>query len=123
MILKLIYIAFFVFTISGCNSIKERQIQNPKGSIKKIKTAELIPEGFTAGVIQESTKKGDCLFTILVTSKGGESLYFDPINLDEAYKKDGIALFFKYRPLRMMNRCEKANPIEILETRVNKYKP
>lgn len=115
MILKPIYIALFVFTISGCNSIKERPIQNPKGSIKKNKTTKLIPEGFTAGVIQESTKKGDCLFTILVTSKGEESLYFDPINLDEAYKKNGLAVFFKYRPLRMMNRCQRANPVEIQE--------
>ena len=115
MILKPIYIALFVFTISGCNSIKERPIQNPKGSIKKNKTTKLIPEEFTAGVIQESTKKGDCLFTILVTSKGKESLHFDPINLDEAYKKNGLAVFFKYRPLRMMNRCQRANPVEIQE--------
>jgi len=115
MILKPIYIALFVFTISGCNSIKEKTIQNPEGSIKKIKTAELIPESFTPGVIQESTKKGDCLFTIIVTSESGEPLYFDPINLDEAYKKNGLAVFFKYRPLRRMNRRQRANPVEIQE--------
>ena len=119
MIIKPIYIALFVFTISGCSSIKEKPIQNPEGIIKKIKPVELIPEGFTAGVIQKSTKKGDCLFTILVTSNSGEPLYFDPINLDEAYKKDGIALFFKYRPLRMMNRCQRANPVEIQELQIH----
>tara|TARA_B100000497_G_C7440878_1_gene274344 strand:+ start:187 stop:519 length:333 start_codon:yes stop_codon:yes gene_type:complete len=110
MFLKPIYIALFVFTISSCNSIKEKPIQKP---------VELTPEGFTAGVIQKSTKKGDCLFTILVTSNSGEPLYFDPINLDEAYKKDGIALFFKYRPLRMMNRCQRANPVEIQELQIH----
>ncbi len=115
MILKPIYIALFIFTVSSCNSTKEKPIQNPKSTVKKIKTAELIPEGFTAGVIQESTKKGDCLFTITVTSEGGEPFYFDPINLDEAYKKNGLAVFFKYRSLRMMNRCQRANPVEIQE--------
>ena len=33
----------------------------------------------------------------------------------EAYKKNGLAVFFKYRPLRMMNRCQRANPVEIQE--------
>ncbi len=119
MILKPVYIALFVLVVSGCNTIKERPIQNPESQITKIKKAELIPEGFTAGVIQENTKKEDCLFTILVTSNSGEPLYFDPINLDEAYKKDGIALFFKYRPLRMMNRCQRANPVEIQEMQIH----
>ena len=119
MILKPVYIALFVLVVSGCNSIKERSIQNPESQINKIKTAELMAEGFTAGVIQKSTKKKDCLFTIIVSGQNKKTYFLDPINLDEGYKKDGVAVFFKYRPLRMMNRCEKANPVEIQEMQIN----
>ena len=119
MILKPVYIALFVLVVSGCNTIKERPIQNPESQITKIKKAELIPEGFTAGVIQENTKKEDCQFTIIVSEQNKQVYFLDPINLDEKKKKNGLVVFFKYRPLRMMSRCQRANPVEIQEMQIH----
>ena len=39
----------------------------------------------------------------------------DPINLEESMKKDGLKVWVTYQGLRMMNRCEKANPVSIVE--------
>ena len=119
MILKPVYIALFVLVVSGCNTIKERPIQNPESQITKIKIAELMAEGFTAGVIQESAQKEDCQFTILVSEQNIQPYSLDPINLAEAYKKNGLAVFFKYRALRMMSRCQRANPVEIQEIQIH----
>ena len=119
MILKPVYIALFALVVSGCNTIKERPIQNPESQITKIKKAGLMAEGFTAGVIQENTKKEDCQFTILVSEQNKQAYFLDPINLAEAYKKNGLAVFFKYRSLRMMSRCQMANPVEIQEIQIH----
>jgi len=43
---------------------------------------------------------------------------YDPINLDEsfsAFKQDGMKVWFTFAGLRMMNRCEKANPINLID--------
>jgi hypothetical protein len=60
-----------------------------------------------------SKAEGDCPFAIMVEAE--EPYYLDPINLDESYKVAGEKIWFKFRGLRMMNRCDKASPIEISE--------
>ena len=38
--------------------------------------------------------------------------------LEESYKamrNDGEKVYYKYRPLRRMNRCTEANPIELID--------
>ena len=70
-----------------------------KSQISSFKKAELISKGFTPGVIQKSTQKEDCIFTIQVSELNKQPYFLDPINLDEAYKKNGLAVFFKYRAL------------------------
>ena len=69
------------------------------------------PTGYTSGIIEYSQEKDDCEYTI----KLKEGLYYDPINLEDGFKKDGMAVYFKFRGLRMMNRCPKANPVSIEE--------
>ncbi len=60
-----------------------------------------------------SDKENDCEYTIKMV---GNSTYFlDPITLDDTFKKDGEKVWIKFRGLRQMNRCEKANPIELTE--------
>ena len=41
--------------------------------------------------------------------------HLDPINITEEFKKDGEKIWIKFGGLKMMNRCEKANPISIIE--------
>lgn len=60
-------------------------------------------------------KEGDCPYVISVLTDDNTKSLLDPINLEEAYMKDGEKVWFKYGVLRMMNRCDKASPINILE--------
>ncbi len=68
--------------------------------------------GFKKATIVFSEVEGDCAYTLSVD---GESTLFDPINLGEEFKKSQTTIWVKYRPLRMPNRCDKANPVEITE--------
>ncbi len=74
----------------------------------------MIEEGFIKGIIVTSKVEGDCPITIQVEGKEG-SYFLDPINLEDNYKNDGEKIWFKFAGLRRMNRCEKANPISIIE--------
>jgi len=113
----LYYSFYFVGSLLLIKENKRRYSRKkPKSSVKK---AELISKGFTPGVIQKSTQKEDCIFTIQVSEQNKQPYFLDPINLDETYKKNGLAVFFKYRALRMMNRCQRANPVEIQEMQTN----
>ena len=77
-------------------------------------SAKMIEDGFKMGTIVASKAEGDCPFTIQM--EGEDKPYFlDPINLDESFKKNGQKVWFTFNGLRMMNRCEKANPVSIVE--------
>lgn len=119
MIVKHIYITLFILLGVCCSSKKTSADIAAKSQISSVKKAELISKGFTPGVIQESPQKEDCIFTILVNEQNKQPYLLDPINLDETYKKNELVVFFKYRPLRMMNRCQRANPVEIQEMHTN----
>lgn len=77
----------------------------------KIKEKAFDPTEYTAGVIVHSKEKNDCEYTIRLK----EGIFYDPVNLDDGFKKDGMAVYFKFMGLRMVNRCTKANPISIKE--------
>ncbi|WP_299761132.1 hypothetical protein [uncultured Dokdonia sp.] len=83
-----------------------------KDNIEEKATEETFDStGYTSGVIEYSQEKEDCEYTI----KLKDGLYYDPINLEDGYKKDGMTVYFKFSPLRMKNRCNKANPVSIKE--------
>lgn len=92
----------------SCKNTKEVAKENDK--IQVTETA-FDPAEYTAGKIVYSQEKGDCEYTIQLK----EGIYYDPINLGDAYKKDGKLVYFKFRGLRMANRCSKATPISIEE--------
>lgn len=76
---------------------------------------KLMADGFLKGIIVHSEMEGDCPYTIKLESDPEEYYYLDPINLEERFKKDGEQVWIKFHGLRRMNRCNKANPVEILE--------
>ncbi len=82
----------------GCNSTKKE-----------------VEGDFTTGVIVYSMAENDCEYAIKVTNSNEEVVYFDPINLDNGYMKNNVKVKFKFRALKMQNRCAKANPISITE--------
>lgn len=72
--------------------------------------------GYTSGTIVYSKEERDCAYTIQIK----DGVTYDPINMDEEYtsfKKDGMKVYFKFRGLRMANRCSNANPIHLQEIR------
>lgn len=99
--------AAFVMLAFSCNTNKSVSGENRDISSEKMEEA-----GFQKVELVVSDTEGDCPYTLQI--KGQETL-LDPINLEDTYKKSGISLWVKYRPLRMPNRCEKANPVEIME--------
>ncbi len=82
----------------GCNSVKKE-----------------VTSDYSTGTVVYSTAENDCMYTIKVTDNNANSVYFDPINLEDGYMKDNVKVKFKYQALKMQNRCDKANPISITE--------
>ena len=68
--------------------------------------------GYLAGTIVMSKEEGDC--PVMIRVDGDDSTYYlDPINLDKAMEVENSKVWFKFRPLRMANRCTRANPISL----------
>ena len=95
--------------ISSCNAKKQNMEEN------KNKDQQMIVQGYTKGTIQYSDKEGDCEYKIIVSTGNNSLLFYDPTNLSERFKQDNTIVYFKFRGLRMMNRCAKASPIEVTE--------
>lgn len=74
-------------------------------------------QGFKKATVIYSELEGDCPYTLSVE---GETTLFDPINLGEEHKKSQTTIWVKYRPLRIPNRCDKANPVEITDINLRK---
>lgn len=74
---------------------------------------KMLSNGYKKGTIVASRTEGDCPYVIQLEDDTGKPYFLDPINLDESYKKDGEKIWFTFSGLRMMNRCEKANPINL----------
>ena len=119
--------AAFVFIACGtANKVKEDKVSDMSESnkveaasleAKKMQVEKMMAAGFQAGTIVASDAEGDCPFTIRLEDKTGTLLY-DPINLDKSFssfKQDGMKVWFTFAGLRMMNRCEKANPINLID--------
>ncbi len=109
MVVKSIVTLLLVLAVS-CNS-KKPTTENTVGADTNTE-AKMLEAGFKKGVVVASNEEGDCPYTLRVS---GQDNLLDPINLEENYKSSGVQVWFKYNPLRMPNRCEKANPVEITE--------
>ena len=103
----------FSILLFSCNSTNKSVTTTSINEVK-IATEKMITDGFTPGQISISTEEGDCPITIKVEGENG-AYYLDPIDLKEDFQIEGEQVWFKYGGLRRMNRCEKANPISIIE--------
>jgi len=115
--IKTLLIAVVVTFAANCSSTKKGMNSDASTDTKAMENvtedAKKMEAGFLKGTIVASTKEGDCPFVIKVEDK--EMYFLDPINMDESYQKDGMKIWFTFGGLRMMNRCQKANPINIIE--------
>ncbi|MGJ8665555.1 MAG: hypothetical protein ACSHW7_04255 [Patiriisocius sp.] len=108
-------------SITACCTSKKTATDAANGDEKSqtiMTDAKMMKAGFKQGTIVASTAEGDCPYVIEMA--GEDSYFLDPINLEESYKKDGMKIWFTFNGLRMMNRCEKANPVSIEKIEVRK---
>jgi hypothetical protein len=107
-------ILIVALTIFSCSSKK-----TTTDAMADTKKSEMITKmeenGFKMGTIVASKAKGDCPYVIQMEGEDKQSYFLDPINLDESFKINGEKIWFTYAGLRMMNRCEKANPVSIID--------
>ena len=105
----------FLSMATSCDSMKTTTTSNKGEDINTINDmkSQLIADGYVAGTIKYQSES-KCPYVIIDDST---QLKYDPINLDEEkymrFKKDAEKVYFKYRPLRMMNRCNEAQPVEL----------
>jgi len=113
--MKFLTISFLLFAILlfSCNSTNN-SVSNTSKNKAQTDAKNMTEEGFIKGTIVTSKIEGDCPIVIKIEGENG-SYYLDPINLEDNFKKEGKKIWFKFGPLRRMNRCEKANPISIIE--------
>ena len=112
-LLKTSFLIFSVFIISCCSSTKTTNTTENSNNVE-LETKKMMEEGFKKGIIVASDKEGDCPYTIQLMDENFP-YYLDPINITEEFKKDGEKIWFKFNGLKMMNRCEKANPVSLTE--------
>lgn len=120
MLTKIFASALLIF-FASCSSSKETAKEtssnntNNEQSDSKIMDAQMIKDGFYLGVIKH-LKNSKCEYIIMDVKTKAQ---FDPINISEetykAFRKDTQKVYYKYLPLRMMNRCNDANPISLIE--------
>ncbi|TCI90139.1 hypothetical protein [Tenacibaculum sp. M341] len=101
-----------IFCMS-CNSNK-KFVENSKSNTNDNVTKELIEEGYSKAILLSGTKNTSGCESLIKVEKSGELL--DPINLKDTkfeVSSEESSIWVKYSSLRMMNRCEKARPVNI----------
>jgi len=102
-----------ILSVVSCNTAN-KATEAKNNTEQQMDSKQMIADGYLAGQISISKEEGDCPITIKIEGKNG-TYYLDLIDLKEDFQTDGEKVWFKYGPLRRMNRCEKANPISIIE--------
>jgi len=101
-----------LIVLGSCNSTKEAA---PHKEDSKQIEFNLIKEGYTLGIIVYN-KDIECSYVIIDNKSGFK---YDPININDArfetFKVDKKEVYFKFRLLRRMNRCENIQPIELVD--------
>ena len=107
--LKISFIALTLCLVS-CDSSKKTTAEATQEAEANAKI--MIEKGFVMGTIVD-TKNTDCPYIINVEGDADNKVSFDPMNLEDSFKKDGAKIWFTYRPLRRQNRCNLGTPVTI----------
>jgi hypothetical protein len=114
LMLKLFTFIFLLISTS-CDSTRTavEQTEPTVNNTKEMDT-KYANDGYASGVIDYDEKRSKCSF-IIIDDKS--KLKYDPININEdkfaSLRGNGTKIYFKFHALRMMNRCDDAQPIEI----------
>lgn len=110
---KIVTVTLCLGLLTSCNSNKATSDSENSNIKTSMTETEMLNAGFQSGTIVASKADGDCPYVI--KTDGKESVMYDPINIEDTFKKDGMKVWFTFRGLRMMNRCTKANPVELVD--------
>ena len=116
---KIFYLLPICIMIFACNGTAKKVAEtsdNTKEALNMNETKKMMADGYLAGTIVFGKESGDCEVMIYVENQD-RKYYLDPIDLDSSFSKENMKIWFKYRPLRMANRCVKANPISMEDTK------
>ena len=99
------------------NTVEDTKLNDTTNEVSqeqmKAMDTKMESEGFSKGTVMY-LKNSNCPY-IIVDDKSG--VKFDPINFDnkeyESLKNDNEKIYYKCRFLRMKNRCNDAQPVEI----------
>lgn len=99
---------------TGCDTVKSSTDTKTSTDSETMEKAQnRIPEGYALGTVIYQ-KDSECSY-IIVDEKTG--VKYDPVNMDDdtysGFKVDATKIYYKFRPLRRMNRCNEASPIEL----------
>lgn len=113
MLTKTTTLLLISFALS-CNTSKT-SVASTSTNATETKTMDIdySKEGYSMGTLTYH-KDSKCTYVITDEKSGTK---FDPVNINdkvyENFKVDGSKIYYKFRPLRMMNRCTEAQPIEL----------
>lgn len=120
MFIKLFTLSLMVL-FTSCKLTKETNqdsnsnAMSAEQSDSKVMDTQMLNDGFQLGQIQQ-LKNSECKYVIIDKTTNAK---FDPVNISEEvfkdFQKDTLKIYYKYRPLRRMNRCTDANPVELIE--------
>lgn len=115
-----ILIAFFTFFIIACVPLQTQTQDAETNSPAELEAQKIIGEqmmqaGYLPGRIIYSDEGDDCQYTIQLKDGEKDFYYVDPVNLDRKFNTDGRSIWVKFTNLETEKRCEKANPVEIVE--------
>lgn len=74
------------------------------------------PKEYTTGVITQTEEEGDCQWIIKLT----DGRIFETTDMNKDFKKNGTAVYFKFRGLRRRSLCPNATPVALTEMRLAK---
>lgn len=66
----------------------------------------------TLVTVSSALEKEGCPWILRMESEAGVQL-FEPVALEEAYRKDGLRLRIEYRPSRQASHCPNTTPVVI----------
>ena len=112
--MKILHLTALLLVVSFTSCCTSNKTTGDAAMKDSMETKKMVEAGFMMGTIVASTAENDCPY-VISSEVDGTAVMYDPTNLEESYKKDGMKIWYKYQPLRMMNRCDKANPVSITE--------
>jgi len=116
--LPIVCLLIIVFA-TGCTAKKGTSTESANGESLDNESGKL-NSAYKQGTIQLSTDDGACPVTIKLADTNYGYL-LDPVNIEDKFKQDGLAVWIKYTPLRMQNRCDNAHPVDLTE--IKKSRP